>query len=120
MLEPLTMTVTVNGVPTFTSTIEGAHIAKALAKHPSMDDWVAAKGWSLNEVRDWLMDALKSYDTTATQALSPTLLWAACRGENGPEVEESVRHGGVTLMCAFQEDGGRRILKSALWLPDVQ
>ena len=104
----LTITATVNGRPTLVSTVESDKIPGLLAKHASMDDWMAAKGLSLDDAQDWIMDSLEgadyAADPKATQTLVSTLLWSACRGKDGERVEELIRNGGVTLAAAFKEE----------------
>jgi hypothetical protein len=103
----LTITATVNGRPILVSSVEGDKLPGLLAKHASMDDWMAAKGLSLDDARDWIMDSLENSEYAdnpeATQKLLSTLLWVACRTEEGQRLEELIRPGGVTLACAFNE-----------------
>jgi hypothetical protein len=113
----LTITATVNGVPILACDLRGENIANELATHESLDDWMAAKGWSLATAQEAAIEILKGKDMTAIQRLVPTLLWLACRGEDGKTREEGMRHGGVTVALAFQDLADDRPTLQCMLLP---
>jgi hypothetical protein len=102
----LRITITVNGQPMLTTGIGGAHIADALATYATLDNRLVAQGKSRDDVISWLKQALESLGDKpppdVVAEITSTLLWAACRGEDGPKVEHEIRHGGATLMCLLK------------------
>jgi hypothetical protein len=104
----LRLTVTVNGQAMLATGIVEAHIADRLAKHATMDDWMAAQGKSRDGMLWSIKEALETLEDEPTPNIVAdivaSLLWAACRGEDGAKVEDAIRHGGVTLMCALKGD----------------
>jgi hypothetical protein len=65
---------------------------------------VAAKGASRDDILWSVKEAFENQGISPASDVLSTLLWAACRGEDGSEIEDAIRHGGVTLMCALKGD----------------
>jgi hypothetical protein len=118
----LRLTVTVNGQPMLATGIDGAHIADALATNATMDDRVAAEGKSREGMLVSIKRALETLeDEPAPHVVADivaSLLWAACRGENGPKVADEIRHGGVTLMCLLKGDDSSGVTLLCAVSPD--
>jgi hypothetical protein len=121
-IHDLKITATVNGEPMLATGIPGAHIADALANNAAMDDRVAAQGKSRDEVLSSLKAHLEALDDKATPEAVATivgsLLWAACRGDDGKGVEDEIRHGGVTLACLLTGDESSGVSLLSMVSPD--